>query len=1054
MDTLKLWKRDYGTVGSGKLRLEQSYEEGEEQTFNQTERYYSKVIENSTREYDSEEGVYLNVTTNYTVYGNWTRTVLGSVTVSGIQQATDSELSPNGQWLFVVTGYYPSVTTYGGYTCNEVNNDCINTIGHITTFKRDPTDGTLMWHSTQRVVDANDAGVNLMKVKMSQDGKNLIVLEYDAGIVYNFAVDQDETGSLELVQTFEDCSGNQALCEDAGNSRYLKGALDFVLSPEEDVMYLASHTDRRIVSFARDTNTGLLSYLDNMAADANYFTSITTSRDGRNVYVGSVTASRKYSSNGQIYMYSRDPSTNLLTLMTVPSVDPMDYGWEDYLVKSSVFDAITNPVENANRMRFPRSMVMDYNDKYLYVASYSNSRVLAYVRDPESGMLLYKTSAQGLEHMFDTSDSSAFKYPINLVLSGDGGALYVASDGNDKIAVIQLEVQTPFPTTVPTSGPTQDYYPKMDPLSYSFNSSVCSDKLCSAIWPSLEPDVPGSRFDSSNVCGGSCFASEDGSCAQGSLDCPFNYEVTEEGGENATVKEANTTAWGDAVAYCEASGARLCTVDEVAFDETMGGGCWSEDDLVWSSTPCDVAVSYNASKLAKLGANDSTTFPVPGYFAIAPSSRYPTQDGVCLLPDNAGDASGHPVKARVRCCADVTCGVPAPSPTVTFMPTAATPTSLPTPSPSAMPAPVPTAYPTAGGWDLRMTYVEDFANPYILNQPNGMVVSPDWYSLYVVGTESNTVVSLRRNATTPAPTGAPTLPPTPLPTYTPTPVPSPLPTNPPSEAPTPLPTYAPTPIPTPLPTAQPTPLPTAQPTPTPTTPEPSSVPTPIPTPAPTREPTPLPSPRPTMTPIPLPTPKPTPVPTYQPTHVPTYQPTKSPTPLPTPYPTHLPTPVPTTPEPTQLPTPSPTSIPQFYLKPQNVSEWCWTLPKADTPSTYRNGLVPVLSRCVNSKSQRWSFDIQRKEIHPQNEYSWCLDSDFDKGVRRPLTVFRCGKTFSAKAAAGHQQWDWDFPSSGVIRNVATKRCAATGKEIYQGRYVQTWFCDDTNQHWDFVPVEE
>lgn len=129
------------------------------------------------------------------------------------------------------------------------------------------------------------------------------------------------------------------------------------------------------------------------------------------------------------------------------------------------------------------------------------------------------------------------------------------------------------------------------------------------------------------------------------------------------------------------------------------------------------------------------------------------------------------------------------------------------------------------------------------------------------------------------------------------------------------------------------------------------------------------------------------------------------------------------------------------------------MPKADTPSGYRNGLVPVLARCVNSRSQRWSFDIQRKEIHPQNEYSWCLDSDFDKGVRRPLTVFRCGKTFSKKAAADHQKWTWDFPSSGVIMNAATKRCAATGKEVYQGRYIQTWFCDDTNQHWDFVSVE-
>lgn len=71
--------------------------------------------------------------------------------------------------------------------------------------------------------------------------------------------------------------------------------------------------------------------------------------------------------------------------------------------------------------------------------------------------------------------------------------------------------------------------------------------------------------------------------------------------------------------------------------------------------------------------------------------------------------------------------------------------------------------------------------------------------------------------------------------------------------------------------------------------------------------------------------------------------------------------------------------------------------------THPNRLVPFLARCVGAKSQRWSFDIQKKEVHPQNEYGWCLDSDFDKAVRRPLTVFRCGKTFSKKAASGHQQ---------------------------------------------------
>ena len=39
-------------------------------------------------------------------------------------------------------------------------------------------------------------------------------------------------------------------------------------------------------------------------------------------------------------------------------------------------------------------------------------------------------------------------------------------------------------------------------------------------------------------------------------------------------------------AYCEASGARLCTAAELINDEARGGGCGYDSELVWSSTRC------------------------------------------------------------------------------------------------------------------------------------------------------------------------------------------------------------------------------------------------------------------------------------------------------------------------------------------------------------------------------------------------------------------------------------------------------------------------------------
>ena len=510
--------------------------------------------------------------------------------------------------------------------------------------------------------------------------------------------------------------------------------------------------------------------------------------------------------------------------------------------------------------------------------------------------------------------------------------------------MLETQSETDFPTALPTAVPTPDYYPQVDPLSYT-NNLTCSQSSCAQIWPDAIADMSSSRFDSAFVCGGSCF-SDSGRCRKRDPRCAFNKVVSTtlpgnpEADLNATVREANFSTWMDASWFCEASGARLCTVDELAFDETKGTGCWSEDALVWSSTACgfNITLAYGVNtSLGLRGANDTRFGELPGYYAIAPSARYPTEEAVCLT--NASTTlEGETVATRVRCCADVICGGATPSPTRTQAPSVSNISSgVPSQVPSTMPFPKPTFAPTSPGYDRKLTFVEYFYNQFVLTEPIGIVVSPDWYSVYAVGTSSNTIVSLNRNATTPNPTGAPTTPPTPLPTYLPTLVPTPMPTPPPSGAPTPLPTMLPTTSPTPNPTIRPSPLPTSQPTPTPTTAEPSSVPTPLPTLIPTPRPSPLPTPLPTYLPTLIPTSLPTEPPTGGPTLLPTPAPTKLPTSTPTSTPTRIPTPSPTTPDPTSVPTYSPTTISQHYIRAHNHPEWCWTLPRANTPSGYRNG---------------------------------------------------------------------------------------------------------------------
>lgn len=102
------------------------------------------------------------------------------------------------------------------------------------------------------------------------------------------------------------------------------------------------------------------------------------------------------------------------------------------------------------------------------------------------------------------------------------------------------------------------------------------------------------RFGSSTVCGGSKFNKEGGVCAEPST-------------------------FADAKAFCEAGGARLCTLDELHNDEASGTGCAMNRKRGWSSTSCG-----------------------EGKYSLAYGSTMKEGD----LCADEGDLN------RVRCCAD------------------------------------------------------------------------------------------------------------------------------------------------------------------------------------------------------------------------------------------------------------------------------------------------------------------------------------------------------------------------------------------------------------------
>ena len=129
-------------------------------------------------------------------------------------------------------------------------------------------------------------------------------------------------------------------------------------------------------------------------------------------------------------------------------------------------------------------------------------------------------------------------------------------------------------------------------------------------------------------------------------------------------------------------------------------------------------------------------------------------------------------------------------------------------------------------------------------------------------------------------------------------------------------------------------------------------------------------------------------------------------------------------------------IRQYLVKSTSAPDFCLSVPRSDRKEGerlgWRNGVAVLLAACNQSDSTHYfSFDKTSQMLHPEDSRSFCLDFDFDAKNLRPLTVFRCDKTFSSKAKPRHQTWE--FFNNSNIRNRGTGKCLAIGtKTIYDG----------------------
>ena len=199
----------------------------------------------------------------------------------------------------------------------------------------------------------------------------------------------------------------------------LGGAAALALSPDGAHLYVAGSTDAAVAVFARDADTGQLSFVEAQTNGANDVigltgtTSLTVSPDGRNVYVTART-------DNALVVFHRDPGTGALTFV----------------------EAHVNGVDGVDWLSGAIAVVVSPDGADVYVAAYDaptlnrKSVVAMLRRNATTGALSFTGElVQGLDGI------DGLTRPNALALPPDGTQVYVASFDED-ITVFDRDAAT------------------------------------------------------------------------------------------------------------------------------------------------------------------------------------------------------------------------------------------------------------------------------------------------------------------------------------------------------------------------------------------------------------------------------------------------------------------------------------------------------------------------------------------------------------------------------------------------------------------------------------
>uniref|UniRef100_A0A7R9U537 TNFR-Cys domain-containing protein n=1 Tax=Pinguiococcus pyrenoidosus TaxID=172671 RepID=A0A7R9U537_9STRA len=291
------------------------------------------------------------------------------------------------------------------------------TSSSLSAFKRDSR-GEL---SFLGIVSAAESSVDELS------GPRALAVSPDGRHVYVVAYPESATGGEGSVLVFSrdkrsgQVSFSSALSEgDQSNGqtvRGLAGAGALAVSPDSKHVYVASSQPGGVSAFARDSNTGALSFVDAIQdgdelAGARVdglgsASSIAISSDGLHVYVAAP-------DDDAVSFFTRDLSTGMLAFLGFLRNGNQGPGGE-----------------TARGLAGAQSLAASLDGKHVYVAAPGDNAICVLGRDANSGSLSYLTSIHDGDN-FDTSEYVVGLRSVGAVaISPDGSHVYTAACRNN-----------------------------------------------------------------------------------------------------------------------------------------------------------------------------------------------------------------------------------------------------------------------------------------------------------------------------------------------------------------------------------------------------------------------------------------------------------------------------------------------------------------------------------------------------------------------------------------------------------------------------------------------